>query len=332
MAFAGTGKIWMNGSMVDWQDATIHVASHALHYGTGVFEGLRAYDSKSGTNVFRLEPHMRRLIDSCRIYRMEPRWSQAELSQAVLDTVRVNGFKSCYIRPLVYRGYEQLGLDPRPCPVDASIIVWEWNQMLGDGALEHGTDAGVSSWTRLAPNTLPALAKGTANYANSSLIKMQASLDGYGEGIALNESGLLSEGSGQNLFLVRDRVIYTPSLGSSALQGITRESVLTIAKDLGYEVRETSLPREFLYLADEAFFCGTAVEITPIRSIDKITVGNGKRGPITEALQQRFFGILRGELPDAHGWLTPTAAEASTFAEASVDKPTFAETSAHQGC
>ena len=328
MAFAGTGKIWMNGSMVDWQDATIHVASHALHYGTGVFEGLRAYDSTSGTNVFRLEPHMRRLIDSCRIYRMEPRWSQAELSQAVLDTVRINGFKSCYIRPLVYRGYEQLGLDPRPCPVDASIIVWEWSQMMGAGALEDGIDAGVSSWTRLAPNTLPALAKGTANYANSGLIKMQASLDGYGEGIALDESGLLSEGSGQNLFLVRDGVIYTPSLGSSVLQGITRESVLTIAKDLGYEVRETSLPREFLYLADEAFFCGTAVEITPIRSIDKITVGNGKRGPITAALQQRFFGILRGELPDAHGWLTATAAEAPTLAEAtaesSVGKPTAA--------
>ncbi len=308
MAFAGTGKIWMNGSLVDWQDATIHVASHALHYGTGVFEGLRAYDSKAGTNVFRLEPHMRRLIDSCRIYRMEPRWSQAELSQAVLDTVRANGFTSCYIRPLVYRGYEQLGLDPRPCPVDASIIVWEWSQMMGAGALEDGIDVGVSSWTRLAPNTLPALAKGTANYANSGLIKMQASLDGYAEGIALDESGLLSEGSGQNLFLVRDNVIYTPSLGSSVLQGITRESVLMIAKDLGFEVRETSIPREFLYLSDEAFFCGTAVEITPIRSIDKITVGNGKRGPITEALQQRFFGILRGELPDSHGWLTAVGA------------------------
>ncbi len=304
MAFAGTGKIWMNGSLVDWKDATIHVASHAIHYGTGVFEGLRAYDSGTGTNVFRLEPHMRRLIDSCRVYRMEPRWSQAELSQAVLDTVRVNGFKSCYIRPLVYRGYEHLGLDPRLCPVDASIIVWEWNQMLGAGALEDGIDAGVSSWTRLAPNTLPAMAKGAANYANSGLIKMQASIDGYAEGIALDERGLLSEGSGQNLFLVRDRVIHTPSLGSSVLQGITRECVITLATDLGYEVRETSLPREFLYLADEAFFCGTAVEITPIRSIDKITVGNGKRGPITEALQQRFFGILRGDLPDTHGWLT----------------------------
>ncbi|MGE3490623.1 MAG: branched-chain amino acid transaminase [Vicinamibacterales bacterium] len=309
MAFAGTGKIWMNGSLVDWKDATIHVASHALHYGTGVFEGIRAYDSKAGTNVFRLEPHMRRLMDSCRVYRMEPRWSQAELSQAVLDTVRVNGFKSCYIRPLVYRGYDSLTLDPRPCPVDASVVVWEWSLMMGADALEQGIDVGVSSWTRLAPNTLPALAKGTANYANSALIKMQAVLDGYADAVALDESGLLSEGSGQNLFLVRDGIIYTPSLGSSVLQGITRETVITLASDLGYTVRETSIPREFLYLADEAFFCGTAVEITPIRTIDKITVGSGKRGPVTAALQQRFFGILRGELPDTHDWLTPVSTE-----------------------
>lgn len=311
MAFAGTGKVWMNGSLVDWQDATIHVASHALHYGTGVFEGIRAYDSKSGTNIFRLEPHMRRLMDSCRVYRMEPQWSQAELSQAVVETVRVNGFKSCYIRPLVYRGYDSLTLDPRPCPVDASVVVWEWGLMMGADALEQGIDVGVSSWTRLAPNTLPALAKGTANYANSALIKMQAVLDGYADAIALDESGLLSEGSGQNLFLVRDGIIYTPSLGSSVLQGITRDTVIALATDLGFTVRETSIPREFLYLADEAFFCGTAVEITPIRSIDRITVGNGKRGPVTEALQQRFFGILRGELPDTHHWLTPTAGQSS---------------------
>lgn len=298
----------MNGALVDWKDATIHVASHALHYGTGVFEGIRAYDSKTGTNVFRLEPHMRRLMDSCRVYRMEPRWSQPQFEQAVIDTVRANGFKSCYIRPLVYRGYEQLGLNPMPCPVDASIVVWEWDMMLGAGALDQGIDVGVSSWTRLAPNTLPALAKGTANYANSALIKMQATLDGYGEGLALDERGLVSEGSGQNLFLVRDGVIYTPSLGSSVLQGITRETVITMAQDLGYDVRETSLPREFLYLADEAFFCGTAVEVTPIRSIDKIAVGNGKKGPITDALQKRFFGILRGDLPDTHHWLTPVGA------------------------
>jgi branched-chain amino acid aminotransferase len=236
----------------------------------------------------------------------------------VLDTVRVNGFKSCYIRPLVYRGYDSLTLDPRPCPVDASVVVWEWSLMMGADALEQGIDVGVSSWTRLAPNTLPALAKGTANYANSALIKMQALTDGYADAVALDESGLLSEGSGQNLFLVRDSVIYTPSLGSSVLQGITRESVITLANDLGFTVRETSIPREFLYLADEAFFCGTAVEITPIRSFDRITVGNGKRGPITEALQQRFFGILSGESPDTHRWLTPTSATDS------VGKPTAA--------
>jgi len=257
---------------------------------------------------------MRRLLDSSRVYRMELPWSRAELSQAVIDTVRANGFRSCYIRPLVYRGYEQLGLDPRSCPVETAIVVWEWNQMMGADALERGIDVGVSSWTRLAPNTLPAMAKGSANYANSALIKMQASLDGYAEGLALDERGLLSEGSGQNVFLVRDGVIHTPSLGSSVLQGITRDSVITMAHDLGYEVRETAIPREFLYLADEAFVCGTAVEVTPIRSIDKIPVGRGTRGPVTAALQERFFGILRGDLPDTHAWLTPVGVPASTRA------------------
>ena len=304
MAFPGTGKIWMNGSMVDWKDATIHVASHALHYGTGVFEGLRAYDSRTGTNVFRLEPHLRRMMDSCRVYRMEPKWSQQELEQAVIDTVRINGFKSCYIRPLIWRGYDSLTLNPMPCPVEAAVVVWEWSQMMGADALDKGINVGVSSWTRLAPNTLPALAKGTANYANSALIKMQAALDGYDDAVALDESGLLSEGSGQNLFLVRDGVIFTPSLASSVLQGITRESVLTIARDLGYEVREVAIPREFIYLADEAFFCGTAVEVTPIRAFDKITVGAGKKGPVTDAIQKRFFEIIRGDSPDTHGWLT----------------------------
>lgn len=308
MAFSESGKVWMNGKLVDWKDATIHVATHVVHYGTGVFEGIRAYDSKRGTNVFRLPEHMRRLWDSCRVYRMEPQFSLAQLTDAVLETIRANNFKSCYIRPLVYRGYSQLGVNPMPCPVDAAIIVWEWGQYLGDEALSNGVDVGVSSWTRLAPNTLPAMAKATANYANSGLIKMQATVDGYAEGIALDESGLISEGSGQNLFLVRDNVVYTPSLTSSILEGITRNTVLQLARDLGFEVREQPLPREFLYLADEAFFCGTAVEITPIRSIDKIPVGNGKRGPITSALQERFFGLVRGELSDEHNWLTPVAA------------------------
>lgn len=308
MGFTEQGHIWMNGRLVAWKDATIHVATHALHYGTGIFEGIRAYATKDGSAVYRLPEHMRRLYDSCRVYRMEPRWPIEELTTAVLDTVRANGFRSCYIRPLVYRGVDNLGLDPRPCPVDAAIVVWEWNAMFGSEGLEKGIDVGVSSWNRLAPNTLPAMAKASANYANSALIKMQASLDGYGEAIALDESGLVSEGSGQNLFLVRDRVIYTPSIASSILQGITRDSVLVLARDLGFEVRETPIPREMLYLADEAFFCGTAVEVTPVRSIDRIPVGAAGRGPVTAAIQARFFGILHGEVPDTHGWLTPVPA------------------------
>ena len=312
MGFSETGTIWMNGRMVAWKDATIHVASHVIHYGSGVFEGIRAYDSARGSNVFRLTEHMRRLADSCRVYRMEPRYSIAELSEALLDTIRANGYKSCYIRPLVYRGYAQLGVNPMPCPVDVSILVWEWDTPLGDDALAKGVDVGVSSWTRIAPNTFPALAKSTANYANSGLIKMQATVDGYAEGIALDESGLISEGSGQNLFLVRDNVVYTPSLTSSILQGITRDTVVTLAHDLGFEVREQPLPREFLYLADEAFFCGTAAEITPIRSIDKIAVGTGRRGAVTAALQERFFGIINGDIPDNHNWLTPVGAAVTT--------------------
>ena len=308
MAFSGEGKIWMNGKLVDWKDATIHVAAHVVHYGSGVFEGIRAYDSKNGTNVFRLPEHMRRLWDSCKVYRMEPCYSLEQVTEAVLETVRVNGFKSCYIRPLIYRGYEQLGVNPRPCPVDTAIIVWEWANYLAQGALENGVDVGVSSWTRIAPNTFPALAKSTANYANSALIKMQSEVDGYAEGIALDVHGMLSEGSGQNLFLVRDNIVYTPSLTSSILQGITRDTVLTLTRDLGLEVCEQPLPREFLYIADEAFFCGTAVEITPIRSIDKVTVGDGRRGPVTAALQERFFGVIKGDLPDQHRWLTPVGA------------------------
>ena len=312
MGFSETGKIWMNGRMVEWKNATIHVASHVIHYGSGIFEGIRAYQSKSGPNVFRLAEHMRRLADSCRVYRMDLPYSIEQLSDAILETIRANGYQSCYIRPLIYRGYAQLGVNPMPCPVDAAIVAWEWDVMLGDDALAKGIDVGVSSWTRMAPNTFPALAKSTANYANSGLIKMQATVDGYAEGIALDESGLISEGSGQNLFLVRDNIVYTPSLTSSILQGITRDSVVTLSRDLGLEVHEQPLPREFLYMADEAFLCGTAAEITPIRSIDKITVGTGRRGPVTAALQQRFFGIVKGDLPDTHNWLTPVGAAVAT--------------------
>ena len=304
MAFPGTGKIWMNGSLVEWANAKIHIASHVVHYGTGVFEGARCYATPLGSACFRLDAHMRRLFDSARIYRMEAQFDQGRLTEAVLETIRANEFKACYIRPLIYRGYHTLGVNPFPCPVDTAILTWEWGAYLGKDALEQGVDVRVSSWTRAAPNTFPTLAKSTANYANSGLIKMEAIAEGYSEGIALDTAGHLSEGSGQNLFLVRDDTIYTPPLTASILPGITRDSVLTIARDLGFTVREELLPRELLYIAEEAFFAGTAVEITPIRSVDKVAIGNGKRGPITEAIQRAFFNIINGESPDRHGWLT----------------------------
>ena len=304
MSFTGSGKIWMNGSMVEWADAKIHIASHVVHYGSAVFEGARCYDTPRGSACFQLDAHMRRLVDSAKIYRMDSPYDQATLTAAVLDTIRANAFKACYIRPLIYRGYHALGVNPFPCPVDAAILTWEWGAYLGQDALENGVDVQISSWSRAAPNTFPTLAKTSANYANSQLIKMEAVVQGYAEGIALDTFGYLSEGSGQNLFLVRDDVIYTPPLSSAVLPGITRNSVVQIAKDLGLEVREEVLPREMLYIADEAFFVGTAVEITPIRTVDKITVGAGRRGPVTEAIQSAFFAIINGDQPDRHGWLT----------------------------
>jgi len=304
MAFTGSGKIWMNGSLVDWADARIHIASHVVHYGSGVFEGARCYASPRGSACFRLDAHMRRLFDSARIYRMPPDIDQATLTDAVLETIRANGFKACYIRPIIYRGYNALGVNPFPCPVDAAILTWEWGAYLGQDALERGVDVRISSWARSAPNTLPTLAKSSANYANSSLIKMEAITEGYSEGIALDTFGYLSEGSGQNLFVVRDETIYTPPLTASILPGITRNSVITIARELGLRVREEMLPRELLYIADEAFFAGTAVEITPIRSVDKITIKDGSRGPVTTTIQRAFFDIINGETPDRHGWLT----------------------------
>jgi branched-chain amino acid aminotransferase len=304
MAFTGTGKIWMNGTLVDWADAKIHVASHVIHYGSGVFEGARCYSTPRGSACFRLDAHMRRLYDSAKIYRMEPQDGLADLTNAVIETIRANEFKACYIRPIMYRGYNTLGVNPFPCPVDTAIILWEWGAYLGQDALVSGVDVRVSSWARSAPNTFPTLAKTSANYANSALIKMEAMVEGYSEGIALDTFGCLSEGSGQNLFVVRDNILYTPPLTASILPGITRNSVITLAKDLGFKVREEMLPREMLYIADEAFFAGTAVEITPIRSVDKIAIGNGRRGPITEAVQKAFFDIINGERPDTHGWLT----------------------------
>ena len=303
MSFPGTGKIWMNGSFVDWADAKIHVASHVVHYGSGVFEGARCYETPRGSACFRLDAHLRRLFDSAKIYRMEPRVSYEELHDAVLETIRANQFKACYIRPLIYRGYDTLGVNPFPCPVDAAILTWEWGAYLGQDALTSGVDVRISSWTRPAPNTFPTLAKSSANYANSQLIKMEAVLEGYSEGIALDTFGHLSEGSGQNVFIVRDNTIYTPPLSAAILPGITRSTVITLARDLGFPVKEENLARELLYIADEAFFVGTAVEITPIRTVDKIAIGNGRRGPITEAIQQAFFDLVKGDVPDRHGWL-----------------------------
>ena len=300
----GSGKIWMNGSLVNWPDAKIHIASHVVHYGSAVFEGARCYDTPRGSACFQLDAHMRRLYDSAKIYRMDPTLDQATLTKAVLDTIRANNYKACYIRPLVYRGYHTLGVNPLPCPVDAAILLWEWGAYLGDDAIEKGVDVEVSSWSRAAPNTFPTLAKTSANYANSQLIKMAAIAEGYTEGIALDSFGYLSEGSGQNLFIVRDEIIYTPPLSSAVLPGITRNSVVKIARDLGFEVREEVLPRETLYIADEAFFVGTAVEITPIRSVDKIVVGAGRRGPITDAIRSAFFDVINGVTPDRYGWLT----------------------------
>jgi branched-chain amino acid aminotransferase len=304
MGFPGTGKIWMNGSLVDWADAKIHVASHVIHYGSGVFEGARCYATPKGSACFRLDAHIERLLNSAKIYRMDSPHTRAALADAVLDTIRANAFRACYIRPIIYRGYEALGVNPFPCPVDVAVIVWDWAKYLGADSAERGVDVKVSSWTRMAPNTFPSLAKSSANYANSALIKMEAIADGYAEGLALDSFGYISEGSGENVFLVRSGVVYTPPITASILPGITRDSVITLMRDMGYRIREEMVPRELLYIADEVFFTGTAAEITPVRSVDKIQVGNGKRGPVTEAVQRAFFDVINGEVPDTHGWLT----------------------------
>jgi branched-chain amino acid aminotransferase len=295
----------MNGTFVDWNDARIHIGSHVVHYGSGVFEGARCYDTLQGPACFRLDAHLRRLYDSARIYRMDVPYDQLTLTDAILELIQVNKFRACYIRPIVYRGYDSLGVNPLPCPVDVAIMLWEWGAYFTKEAIEDGLDVKISTWARNAPNTTPAMAKSVANYANAQLIKMEAIADGYAEGIALDTSGNLSEGSGQNVFIVREGIIYTPPVGDSVLWGITRDSVITIARELGFDVREQTLPRETLYIADEVFFVGTAVEVTPIRSVDRVKVGRGRRGPVTEALQQRFFQIVKGEIADTHGWLQP---------------------------
>jgi branched-chain amino acid aminotransferase len=294
--------IWMDGQMVPWQDARVHVLTHALHYGTAVFEGIRAYKTDQGPAVFRLGEHTDRLFNSARIYRIEIPYEKEELKEAILDTVRENGFDECYIRPLVYRGYGQMGVNPLTCPVRVSIAAFRLGTYLGDGCLEKGIEVMVSSWNRMAPNTFPAIGKASANYMNSALVKMEAVTHGCSEGIALDVFGYVSEGSAENLFIVRKKTLHTPQIGASILPGITRDSVIRIAEEMGYSVEEQFLPREMLYLADEAFLTGAGAEITPIISIDKIPVGDGTRGAVTKQIQEEFFKIARGQ--DRYGWLT----------------------------
>ena len=310
MPFEEVKKVWMNGKLVDFADAKIHVFTHALHYGSGLFEGIRCYVTQNyGPAVFRLDEHTRRLYDSCKIYRMEIPFTFEEMKEACLDVIRANEFQDCYLRPVVYRGFHSLGVFPANCPVDVVVAAWRWGKYLGPEALEQGVDVCVSSWNRMAPNTFPSMAKATGNYMNSILIRQEAAADGYSEGIALDVHGYVSEGSGENIFMVRDGKIYTPPIGASILHGITRDSIVRIATDLGYQVIEALIPREALYIADEVFFTGTAAEVTPIRSIDKITIGRGKRGPITERIQKEFFALINGEVPDRYHWLTPVYAE-----------------------
>ncbi len=301
-----TSKIWRNGQMIPWDDAKIHILAHVTSYGSSVFEGVRCYTTPAGPAVFRAREHARRLIDSAKIYRIELPYNVDQLVDGMLDLIRVNQMQSCYLRPLVIRGYGNVGVLPtKDNPIETYIACWEWGKYLGDEALAHGVDVCISSWTRIAPNTLPALAKAGANYMNSQLIRMEAHVNGYAEGIALDDSGYVSEGSGENVFVVRDGKILTPPLGASVLPGITRQSVIDLATSLGMKVLETPIPRELLYIADEVFFTGTAAEITPVRSVDRIVVGKGQRGPVTEHLQREFFAIVEGTKEDRFGWLTP---------------------------
>lgn len=299
-----TTRIWRDGQLVNWEDATIHVMSHVVHYGSSVFEGVRCYETPNGPAIFRLGEHLRRLHDSCRIYRMPMRWSIDELAQACVETVQANEVRHCYLRPVAIRTGEQMGVYPLDAPVETFIIAWRWGRYLGEDALNSGVDVCVSSWRRPGPDTLPQMAKAGGNYLVGQLGKMEARADRYAEGIMLDSTGNVAEGSGENLFLVRDGVLYTAPLSASILQGITRDSVMRIATDLGIPVREATIPREMLYIADELFFTGTAAELTPIRSVDRIQVGEGKPGPITRAVQERYLGIATGRLEDRYGWLT----------------------------
>ncbi|MFT4114494.1 branched-chain amino acid transaminase [Silvibacterium sp.] len=301
MPIQPTSHIWHNGNLIPWEKANIHVMSHVVHYGSSVFEGIRAYSQPQGAAVFRLPEHMQRLIDSAKIYRMPLPYSLDQLSQAVVDVIEANGVAPCYIRPVAFRGYGEIGVNPLKSPVEVYVANFPWGKYVE----AEMADVCISSWNRLAPNTMPSLAKAGGNYMNSQLIRMEAESNGYMEGIALDVNGYLSEGSGENLFIVRNGVIYTTPLANSVLAGITRDSILTLARHAGIPVVEQALPREMLYIADEVFFTGTAAEVTPIRSVDRITVGDGKIGPITQQLADEFFGIANGLRPDRFGWLTP---------------------------
>ena len=297
-------QIWMNGTFVPWDDARIHVLSHVVHYGTSWFEGIRCYDTPAGSAIFRLDRHIRRLFDSVKIYRTEIPYTEQQIMDACVETIRTNRMRACYIRPVVYRGYGDVGVNPLPCPVDVSIAVWEWGTYLGPDALTKGIDVCVSTFNRPAPNTLAGMAKAGGNYLLSQLMKIEAIQAGFKEAIALDVHGQISEGTGENLFAVKEGVVYTPWISSSLLPGITRMSVIQLARERGLEVREVSLPREFLYIADELFFTGTAAEVTPIRSVDRIPIGNGSPGPVTMQLQEAYFDIVRNG-NNLHGWLHP---------------------------
>jgi len=307
MAVQKTSRIWHNGKFIAWDDARIHVLSHVVSYGSSVFEGIRCYDTPGGPAIFRLKEHTQRLLNSAKIYRMEVGFTLEQLMDAMRELVRVNHNAACYLRPIILRGLGDMGVHAGKCPIEVYLATWEWGKYLGKDALESGVDVCVSSWNRFAPNTLPAMAKAGANYMNSQLVRMEAVANGYHEGIALDVNGLVSEGSGENIFVVSNGTIYTPPIGCSVLPGITRDSVVHLARDLNIPVVEQAIAREALYIADEVFFSGTAAEITPIRSIDKITVGAGQRGPVTQALQEEFFAIIEGRKQDRHGWLYAVA-------------------------
>ena len=306
--FEGIRFVWMNGSLVEFEKATVHVMAHALHYGSGLFEGIRAYRTVKGPAVFRLPEHLKRLENSCKVYRMEIPYDREALTQAVFEVIRANELEECYLRPIVFRGFGTVGINPLKSPVEVVIAAFPWGRYLGDDAIEKGVDACVSTWRRSGLGGSPALAKATANYLNSQLVKMEAITNGYAEGIALDTHGHVSEGSGENIFLVQDGVLYTPPVSSAILPGITRNAVITLAEEAGIPVRREAIPRGMLYTCDEAFFTGTAVEITPIRSVDRVAVGEGKPGPVTRKLTAEFLALTRGEVADRFGWLSPVPA------------------------